>query len=77
MDNFRTLLAKKPEDSIALELEELITNEVLLTMLPNLPKMASIALALPVSTDSVERSFSLMKSKHDYETLSLKAGSLS
>ena len=58
---FRTLLAKKPEDSIALQLIELITNEVLVTMFPNLPKIASIGLTWPVSTASVERSFSQMK----------------
>ncbi len=32
---FRTLLAKKPEDSIALQLKELITNEMSVTMFPN------------------------------------------
>ena len=51
---FRTLLAKKPEDSIALQLKELITNEVLVTMSPNLQKIASIGLTLPVSTASIE-----------------------
>ena len=58
---FPTLLAKKPEDSIALQLKELITNEMLVTMFPNLQKMASIGLALSVSTVFVERSFSQMK----------------
>ena len=58
---FRTLLAKKPEDSIALQLKELITNEMLVTMFPNLQKIASIGLTLPVSTASVERSFSQIK----------------
>ena len=68
---FRTLLTKKPEDSIALHLKELITNEMLVTMLPKLQKIASIGLTLPVSTASVERSFSQMKLiKHVYETLS-------
>ena len=41
---FSTLLAKKPEDSIALQLNELITNEMLVTMFPNLQKIASIGL---------------------------------
>ena len=58
---FRALLAKKPEDSIALQLKELITNEMLVTMFPNLQKIASIGLTLPVSTASVERSFSQME----------------
>ena len=35
---FRTLLAKKPEDSIALQLKELITNEMLVTNVPKLTK---------------------------------------
>ena len=69
MDNICTLLAKKPEDSIALQLKELITNEVLVTMFPNLRKIVSIGLTLPVSTASVERTFSKMKLKHAYETL--------
>ena len=51
---FRTLLAKKPEDSIALQLKELIRNEMLVTMFPNLPKIASIGLTWPVSIVSVE-----------------------
>ena len=55
---FRTLLAKKPEDSIALQLKELITNEI---MFPNLQRIDSIGLTLPVSTASVERSFSQNK----------------
>ena len=46
---FRTLLAKKPEDSIALQLKELIANEMLVTMFPNLQKVASIDLTLPIS----------------------------
>ena len=54
MDNFSYLLAKKPEESIALQLKELIPNEVLVTMFPNLQKIASIGLILPVSTASVE-----------------------
>ena len=36
MGNFRTLLANKPEEGIALQLKELITNEMLVTMFPNL-----------------------------------------
>ena len=35
---FRTLLAKKTEESIALQLKELITNEMLVTTFQNLPK---------------------------------------
>ena len=75
---FQTLLAKKPEDSIALQLKELNTNGMLVTVFPNLQKIASIGLTLPVSTASVERSFSLMKLiKTCLRTLSPKAGILS
>ena len=58
---FRTSLVKKPEDNIALQLNELITNEMQFTMFSNLQKMAAIGLTLPVSTASVERSFPQMK----------------
>ena len=57
----RTLLAKKPEESMALQLQELITNDMLVTMFPNVSKIASIGVTMPVSTASVERSFSQMK----------------
>ena len=75
---FHNLLAKNSKDSIALQLKDLITNEMLVTMFPNLQWIVSIGLTLPVATASVERSFSQMKlkPKHAYETLSLKAGSL-
>ena len=73
---FRTLLAKKPEDSIALQLKELITNEMLVTMFPNLQKIASIGLTLPVSTASVERSFSQMKPIKTHLRNSLTEGRL-
>ena len=56
---FRTL--KKPEDSIVFQFKELITNEMLVTMFPNLQKISSIGMTLLVSTASVERSFSQMK----------------
>ena len=42
-------------------IKELIRNEMLVTMLQNLQKMASIGLTLAVSTASVERYFSHMK----------------
>ena len=58
---FRSLLAKMPEDDTASQLKELVTNEMLSVMFPNLYKMATICLTIPVSTASVERSFSKMK----------------
>ena len=51
---FHTLLAKKLEESIALQLKELITNEMLVTMFPNLQKIASIGWTLPVSIPPVD-----------------------
>ena len=54
---YHTLLAKKHEDSIALQLEELITNEMLVIMFSNLQKSVSISLILPVSTASIENGF--------------------
>ena len=65
---FRTLQAKKPEDSIALQLNELITKEMLVTMFPNFQKIAAIGLTLPVSTTSVERISPIWnQSKHAYK----------
>ena len=61
MDTFRTLLANKAVGSIALQIKELITNEMLVTMFPLLHKLASICFTVPVSTAPVERSFSRMK----------------
>ena len=42
-------------------LKELVSSDMLKAMFPNLHKMASIGLTIPVSTASVERSFSQMK----------------
>ena len=58
---YRSLLAKKPEVSTAFQLKELVTNNMLIAMFPNLNKIATISLSIPVSTASVERSFSQMK----------------
>ena len=58
---FCSFLAKKPKDDIKSQLAELITNDTLATMFPSLHKIASIRLTIPVSTASVERSFSQIK----------------
>ncbi|XP_065892412.1 zinc finger MYM-type protein 1-like [Dysidea avara] len=58
---FRRLLAEKPKDDIALQLQYLITDDMLITMFPNLHKLATVCVTIPVSTASVERSFSQMK----------------
>ena len=51
-------LTKKPQEDMASQLHELVTNETLITMFPNLNTFASICLAIPVRTAAVERSFS-------------------
>ena len=58
---FRQLLVKQPQDTTASQLKELVSNDMLKAMFPNLNKIASIGLTIPVSTASVERSFSQMK----------------
>ena len=58
---YRNFLIKKHEDTTSNQLEQLITNDMLKTMFPNLSQTASIGLTIPVSTASVERSFSKMK----------------
>ncbi len=52
---------KRPCDTTASQLKELVSSNMLKAMFPNLHKMASIGLTIPVSTASVERSFSQMK----------------
>ena len=46
---------------MASQLHELVTNETLISMFPNLNTLASICLTIPIGTASVERSFSQMK----------------
>ena len=58
---FCFLLVKKPEKRIALQFKEIIINELLVTLSPNLHKIASIGLTIPVSTASVEKILSQMK----------------
>ena len=58
---FRQLLVKQPQDTTASQLKELVSNDMLKAMFLNLNKIASIGLTIPVSTASVERSFSQMK----------------
>ena len=43
---------------MASQLHEVVTNKTLITMFPNLNTLASMCLAIPVGTASVERSFS-------------------
>ena len=58
---WKQFMAKQPKESMQLQLKELVTNETLVSMFPNLNTLANISLSIPVSTASVERSFSQMK----------------
>ena len=57
---YRQLL-KQPKDDISMQLKELLTNDMLIALFPYLHKRATICLSIPISTASVERSFSDMK----------------
>ena len=52
---------KQPKDDMLLQLKELASNEMLENMFPNLNKLAKFSISIPVTTASVERSFSQMK----------------
>ena len=58
---YRQLLVNKPENNMKLQLKELVCNDMMRTLFPNLCKIATISLSIPVSTASVGRSFSQMK----------------
>ena len=55
------LLIKQPKGDISMQLKELLTNDMLIALFPNLHKLATICLSIPISTASEERSFSDMK----------------
>ena len=57
---YRQLLTKQPKDNLKTQLQELATIYTLITLLPNLHKLACCYLSLPIGTASVERSFSQM-----------------
>ena len=58
---FRSYLSKQPKGTLYSQLTELTTSDMLRTMFPNISTLANICLSIPVSTASVERSFSQMK----------------
>ena len=51
----------QPKDDISMQLKELLTNDMLIVLFPNLHKLATICLSIPISTTSAEQSFSDMK----------------
>ena len=58
---YRQLLIKQPKDDISMQLKELLTNDMLIALFPDLHKLATICLSIPISTASAELSFSDMK----------------
>ena len=58
---YRQLLVNKLENNMMSQLKELVCNHMMRTLFPNLSKIATTNLSIPVSTASVERSFSQMK----------------
>ena len=58
---FRKYITQQPNEDMKAQLKELTTNDMHITMLPNLNVLADICLTIPVGTASVERSFSHMK----------------
>ena len=51
----------QPKDDISMQLKELLTNDMLIALFPNLHKLATICLSMPISIASAEQSFSDMK----------------
>ena len=49
------------KDDISMQLKELLINDMLIALFPNLHKWATICLSIPIFTASAERSFSDMK----------------
>ena len=58
---YRQLLIKQAKDDISMQLKELLTNDMLIAIFPNLHILAIICLSIPISTASAEQSFSDMK----------------
>ena len=57
---YHQLLVSKPKNDT---IKELASNDMLKTLYPNLSKIGAICFVIPVTTASVERSFSLIKTR--------------
>ena len=58
---YRQLLIKQSKDDISMQLKELLTKDMLIRLFPNLHKLATIYLSIPISIASAEQSLSDMK----------------
>ena len=58
---YHQLHIKQPKDDISKQVKELLTNDMLIALFPNLHKLITICLSIPISTASAERSFSDVK----------------
>ena len=74
MDNISTM---KPKEIMKSQLTDMVSNDMLTTIFPNLHTIATISLSISVATASVERSFSQMKLIKTRLCISLKDTNLS
>ena len=51
---YRQLLIKQPKDDISMQLKQSLTNDMLIALIPNLHKLATIFSSIPISTASLE-----------------------
>ena len=58
---YRQFMTTKPKDNMKLQLKDLASDNMMKTTFPNLHTTISSSLFIPVTTASVERSFSQMK----------------
>ena len=54
---YHQLHIKQPKDDISMQLKELITNDMRLALFPNLYKLETICLTIPISTATAEKKF--------------------
>ena len=59
--SYQRFIAMKHKENMKSQLTDMVSNDMLTTMFPNLHTIATISLSIPVATASVERSFSQMK----------------